>query len=272
MADSIKSNLEIAGQILREIAEEQKRALVERQKERQREEKERQKERQREEKERQKERQREEKERQKERQREEKERQKQAEERQKQAEERQKQAKVQEKMEAKLRKIQEEDRKKTEKSFRKMQRSLDKASGNFTSKWGTFMESLVQGDLLKLMGARGIAVEKILPKVCLGRADKTIAMEFDLIAINGEEVVVVEVKTTLTNGKIDKFIKKLENFKNIFPEYKDKKIYGCVAYLGEHEKSARESEENGLFVIKAPGGVSNIATIINPLDFKPRPF
>ena len=164
------------------------------------------------------------------------------------------------------------DQKKTEVSLRELRKSLDKASGNFNNKWGQFMERLIQGDLLKLLGERGIAVEKILPKVCLGRPDKSIAMEFDLIAVNGEEVVVVEVKTTLTGEKIDKFVKRLKNFRDIFPEYNDKKIYGCVAYLGEHKESVKESLANGLFVIQALGRAGHLSTIVNPLDFRPQLF
>ena len=180
---------------------------------------------------------------------------------------------------ARERKKTEAERRKTEESFQRLQEAqkkteetLNKTRGDFTCKWGDFMESLIQGDLQKLLRERGIAVEKILRKVSVGRSDKTVAMEFDLVAVNGKEVVVVEVKTTLTGEKIDKFIKRLENFRAIFPEYKERKIYGCVAYLGEHKESARESEENGLFVIKALEGASNISTIVNPPDFRPRLF
>ena len=66
-------------------------------------------------------------------------------------------------------------------------------------------------------------------------------------------------------------------FKHYFPEYKDRVIYGGVAYLCEPEDeevqgAAKFSKENGLFVIVSPGGESNLTTISNPQGFKPTAF
>ena len=50
--------------------------------------------------------------------------------------------------------------------------------------------------------------------------------------MNGEEIVVVEVKTNLKNKDVRDFVAKLKKVKTTYlPEYKDKKIYGAVAYL-----------------------------------------
>ena len=101
--------------------------------------------------------------------------------------------------------------------------------------------------------------------------------EFDLVAINGEEIVAVEVKTTLTKEKVEKFIDQLKMFKKYFPEYANKVIYGAVAFLCEPESqeargAAKYSEENGLFVIMSPGGSSNVTAMSNAKDFKPKAF
>ena len=97
------------------------------------------------------------------------------------------------------------------------------------------------------------------------------------MALNGEEIVAVEVKTTLTKEKVEKFIDQLKMFKKYFPEYANKVLYGGVAFLGEPENqeargAAKYSEENGLFVIMSPGGNSNVTTMSNPKDFKPKSF
>ena len=55
------------------------------------------------------------------------------------------------------------------------------------------------------------------------------------MAVNGKEIVAIEVKTTLTVKKVQKFIDDLKMFKHYFPEYKDRVIYGGVAYLCEPE-------------------------------------
>ena len=164
------------------------------------------------------------------------------------------------------------ERKKTEQSFRELQKSLNQANGNFNNKWGTFMENLIQGDVVRLLNERNIQVETIIRNISKARPDKTMIVEFDLVALNGEEIVVVEVKTTLTGSKINAFIKKLEDFKKLVPIYKDKKVYGMVAHLGDYNNAVKEAQEKGLFVIKAPGGVSKLSTIVNSKEFRPRMF
>ena len=166
-----------------------------------------------------------------------------------------------------------ESQRKTEKSIQKTQESINKSEGNFNNKWGAFMESLISGDLVKLLNERKISVVKTSPRIRSWRPDGTVTSEFDIVASNGEEVVVVEVKTTPTHEDIKYFIKKLEKFKEVFKEYKDKKIYGAVAYLDDSkvENLPTYMEKRGLFVIQALGG-GNISAITNSADFVPKSF
>ena len=93
--------------------------------------------------------------------------------------------------------------------------------------------------------------------------------EFDILAVNGKEVVVVEVKTNLTPDKVKYFLTSLKDFKNYFPDYKSKTIYGAVAYLRSESEAQLFSQKQGLFVIRATG---DSASIINTKDFKPKDF
>ena len=93
--------------------------------------------------------------------------------------------------------------------------------------------------------------------------------EIDIMARNGQEVVAVEVKSTLGVPEVDHFLNVLKRFTLFFPEYKDKKIYGAVAYLKLYESADRYAIKKGLFVIKATG---DSACIINKKDFKPLDF
>ena len=133
------------------------------------------------------------------------------------------------------------------------------------------MEDLVKGDLIRLLNERGIEVEKILPRVSFNRSRKEQGGEFDLIAINGKEVVAIEVKTHLIQANVDKFISRMEEFRDIFPEYRDKKVYAGVAYLDEND-AAEYAKSKGLFVIKAPGGEAHVSIITNAPDFIPHLF
>ena len=165
----------------------------------------------------------------------------------------------------------------TEEGLQKLTKNLDRASGEFNRKWGQFLENLVKDDLVKLLGERNIKVARVQPRLVFCDSNGREIGEFDLVAINGEEIVAVEVKTTLTKEKVEKFIAQLKMFKKYFPEYANKVIYGAVAFLGEPESqdargAAKYSEENGLFVIMSPGGSSNVTAMSNAKDFKPKAF
>jgi len=137
----------------------------------------------------------------------------------------------------------------------------------FTGQWGKLMESLVAGDLIRLLKERKIDVHDLSKERQRDWGGKT--YEFDLIAIDGKEMVVVEVKTTLRREDVDYFINKLGDFRKIFPEYAKKTVYGAVAYLKANESSARYAEKRGLFVIRATGSSSSITNIPS---FRPTHF
>jgi len=123
----------------------------------------------------------------------------------------------------------------------------------------------VEGDILALLNKRGIQVTDTVKRRA-GRRDG-VDYEFDIIAINGDEIVIVEVKTTLRPEDIRNFLRKLKQAKTWMPEYADKKVYGAVAFLSEDAGTAAMAEKNGLFVIRATG---DSASIINPENFVPK--
>ena len=92
--------------------------------------------------------------------------------------------------------------------------------------------------------------------------------EFDIVAINGAEVV-VEVKTTLRVPDVDRFVGRLNEFPELMPEYASRRIYGAVAYLKAYQESDVRAERLGLFVIRATG---SSASITNREEFTPRTF
>ena len=170
-----------------------------------------------------------------------------------------------------------EAQEKTEKALQQLTKNLNAANGNFNNKWGNFLENLVKGDLVKLLSKRNIKVDMVRSRLVASDSSGKEVGEFDVVAMNGKEIVTVEVKTTLTKEKVEKFINKLKMFKKYFSEHRDKVLYGGVAFLcepqdEEAESAAEYAEENGLFVILSPGGEGNVTTLSNSKDFKPRSF
>ena len=160
-----------------------------------------------------------------------------------------------------------EYQKETARQMKETDRRLKKAEDLFTSQWGKLMESLVEGDLVPLLKQRGIEVERTLQRMTGRRNGEH--FEIDIVAANGAEVVVVEVKTTLGSEDVTEFLDKLSQFVEWSPEYRERRIYGAVAYLKSDASVTKYADRRGLFVIRATG---NSASIVNELDFEPRLF
>ncbi|QXO94373.1 hypothetical protein KSK55_13735 [Methanospirillum purgamenti] len=164
-------------------------------------------------------------------------------------------------------KFQETDKKfqDTDRKFKETDKKLNKLERLFVSQWGKLVESLVEGDIISILNQRGIKVTDTIKRRS-GRRDG-VDYEFDIIAINGTEIVIVEVKTTLRPEDIRGFLKKLRQAKNWMPEYSDKRVYGAVAFISEDAGTAAMAEKNGLFVIRATG---DSASIVNNNSFVPK--
>ena len=144
---------------------------------------------------------------------------------------------------------------------------LRKLDELFNGQWGKLMESLVEGDLVKMLRQRGVAVDHTIsnPKKNYGER----RWEFDILAVNGQEVVVVEVKTTLKVDDVDYFVERLQDLPELMPEYADRRVYGAVAYLKAHGSVNVYAGRQGLFVIRATG---SSASITNAEGFTPHSF
>ncbi len=157
-------------------------------------------------------------------------------------------------------------------SQKETDRQIQKIGGRFNERWGRLVESLVAESLLELLKGRGIQVAQIFPNA-EGRIEKEKGIfrkqEADIIAANGLEAVVVEVKTVLSPKKVNNFLESLQSFTRYFPGYKNKTLYGAVAYLRREDKADSFAEGKGLFVIRATG---DSASIVNQKDFKPKAF
>jgi len=166
------------------------------------------------------------------------------------------------------RQFKETDRKfqKTNRQFKETDRKLRKLEKLFTSQWGRLMEALVEGDLVALLNQRGIAITDTTSRLKGRHADGG-NFEFDIIAHNGREVVVIEVKTTLRPKDVEHFLDKLDHIKRWVPRYADNILYGAMAWLTAVAGAEAMVQNQGLLSIRATG---DSASIVNPIDFRPR--
>lgn len=152
--------------------------------------------------------------------------------------------------------------KETDRKFKETDVQIKRAFNLFESQWGKLIESLVEGDLIRILQERGIQVNRTSTRV-KGRYGNE-NYEFDIIAHNGNEIVVVEVKTTLKVKSVDEHIVRLKKIKTWMREYAAFKIYGAVAFLRADEEADTYAENKKLFVIKATG---DSASIVNDKNF-----
>ncbi len=153
--------------------------------------------------------------------------------------------------------------KETSQQMKETDKKINAIIGDFGNRWGKLGENLVKGSLVQRLKERGIEVERVITNA------KNSATEFDIIAVNGKEVVVVEVKATLDPADVREFTEDIQNFKVWWPEFKSKTIYGAMAFLIKSNRQANNlAQKQGFFVIEATGDV----IIQNKQDFKPKVF
>ena len=132
-----------------------------------------------------------------------------------------------------------------------------------TTRWGRFVEELVEPAVVRLFQERGIDVKEKHPRASVKR--QGVAMEIDILVVDTTDVVLVECKSRLSKDDVDEFIEKLQKFKLAFPAYKNYQAYGAVAGIEINEGVDRYAYQKGLFVIRPSG---DTVEIVNDEKFK----
>jgi hypothetical protein len=156
----------------------------------------------------------------------------------------------------------------TDKRFKETDREIKELSGLFTGQWGKLIEALAGPSALRLFHERGVKITETHQRV--ERYYNGSQMEIDILLTDDQEVVVVEVKTTLKVKDVRDFLKDLERFTFFFPRYRGLKIYGAVAGIRIEEDADRSRISPGLFVLAGSG--EGMIRILNNPDFRPKNF
>jgi hypothetical protein len=155
-----------------------------------------------------------------------------------------------------------------ERSMEELRRIVANTSrevGRLGDRWGTFVENLVEPAVLRLFQERGIEIQQTFRRAKSARPEAR--MEIDILAVDGDKLVAIEVKSRLTQDDVDAFCEKLKKFKQAFPERLTYQIYGAVAAIEFVNESDRYAYQKGLFVIRQCGDSVEIA---NDASFKPK--
>ena len=152
-----------------------------------------------------------------------------------------------------------QSREEFDRSFEDVKKIADQALRSvegLSSRWGRFVENMVEPAIVRLFQERNIEVKETHTRVKAKRG--TIKMEIDILAVDDTVAVAVEVKSRLNQKQINAFIKRLGNFKSAFPAYANYDIYGAVAAIEIDAGADVYAYKQGLFVIKQSGDTVKI--------------
>ena len=148
--------------------------------------------------------------------------------------------------------MKETDRKMQEsgREFEKMRKELRELSTRFTSQSGHIIEGLMEPSAIKIFQDRGYDINRCWKNFKKYNKSEGRKLEVDLLLLDDDIAVIVEVKINCTCSDVDHFIEQMRHFKEVCPEYADKKILLSMAAVNYERDSDKHAKDLGLFVIR----------------------
>ena len=137
------------------------------------------------------------------------------------------------------------ERKETEKQFRETDRRLKELGiqiGGLGERFGSFTEGMAINSMEKML-RREFKADHVAARSKVYDKSGQIAAEYDILAWCNSDinnVVVVEVKSTLKPNYIVEFEKTLKEFKGLNPELANKNLFGILAFVGNFDKKLEQ--------------------------------
>ncbi len=131
--------------------------------------------------------------------------------------------------------------------------------GNISNNQGDVTEEFFYNSLKDKQDLAGIHYDFIDKN--MSRSSGKIADEFDIVMVNGRDVAIIETKYKAHEKDLEKLItKKYENFKKLFPIYKDYAHHLALASFHINEDLKEKALEQGVIVLQRKGDVVETTT------------
>jgi len=144
--------------------------------------------------------------------------------------------------------------KETDQKFKETDKKLDKLGellGNIGRNQGDVAEEFFFNSLAQDTRLGNIHFDDI-SKNENRRRGKT-EEEYDIVMTNGDAIGIIEVKYKAHENDLKKLERKMQNFKILFPVYKQYKLYGAIASFHINDNAKREALNRGFFVLQRSG-------------------
>jgi len=148
-------------------------------------------------------------------------------------------------------------------------KELGRQIGGLGNKFGTFTEGLMWTSLTRMLFEH-FGCDTVSPTTLKRRQSDGSELEVDVLGYsNGtaNRVVVVEIKSQLTERDLDQFEGTLRCFGEYFPEHQGKTIEGVVAAIGIQTPMSEAVSRRGLHLARAS---DESFTLADPVGFQPR--
>ena len=148
-------------------------------------------------------------------------------------------------------------------------KELGKQIGYIGNTFGRFTEGLFLPSLEKIL-LDDFGLDTVAPRI--QRRQNGSFVELDVLAFSNSDknsAVVVEIKSKLRDDDIKEFLKQLANFAVLFPEHKDKKLFGMMAAVNITPEQKSNLERNGIYVVQIN---DDVFRIVSDKKFKPKDF
>ena len=139
--------------------------------------------------------------------------------------------------------------KKTDKLIEKLAKQISGIGNN----QGAVAEEFFYNSLQNRMKLLDMEFDDIL--LNLHKSKRGLQDEFDIVLINGKNIVLIEVKYKAHKNDIDKLDKKIKNFRKLFPEYSNLKLYAGIATFHIYKEAKEFAKEKGYFILKRVGDI-----------------
>jgi len=144
--------------------------------------------------------------------------------------------------------------KQTDIQLKETGRKLDKVAkmlGGIGANQGDVAEEFFYNSFIKDNHLGALAFDDITKNMEKHRG--AIQEEYDIFLTNGESIAIIEVKYKAHLDDVNKLDRKFNNFKKLFPIYKDYKLYGAMASFYFNQDIKDELLKQGFFIVERCG-------------------
>lgn len=152
---------------------------------------------------------------------------------------------------------------------RKLEEAIHRMAGDGDPLRGQVVVALDEESLPPLLGAAGIAVDRVIRR--LGTWRKGGWREWELVAAGYRVTVVIEIEPTLRMHHVRRCRSRMRTFRAWMPDFDrpETRIYGALAYVSAKPAALRFAERRGFLLI---GVDDSGAALRNSPGFKPVSF